>query len=488
MVDIPFNTIGENISDEIYSQLQNLYGSGDPGKLRAQMQSMLGEGDDPLSLISSEIMSPEVEEQALAIYLEAVSAAGEPLYKSADLSLLRKRVAGLADAGESGKRALQEIFELILAQGYRFNPERVARIAELVTEHLPSVKPVKIPTVKETELSFGLEITGVSELVSSFSSKRLLKRENVKEMMKIVYSNSALQAVEDAIGDIIQAQLDEVEQDMHKNYRLAVSYNQVLVAVESDIGKIIEDITVKRQRQLLVVESLLKSENVSSSRIVELVEITMNTLDKLEADLRNIYNLADSLSNEFIAFLRNNRMANFKADPDNIVGISDILTNLQNVLIYLDDFIREVYTRIEAVRNTLGGDITSGLIFYTISSILRSIEYKAENFIQLMESIRSGTVQKSKIDVDMALKNKARMSKTTTWYDMTTETIGPNAVNYIFHIADDMTTSLRVIGMDKDLVDELRYKVSDVIFNRTNLENEIYNFLEAKISENLQVT
>jgi len=402
-----------------------------------------------------------------------------------------------------GKILVDELLETFMSLPFTENPRTMSVTREMLMPALIGLGKVKAPEkiIPRFKGLFDVSLDTIEAdlFISDLSTKELLTKKDLEEVNNMIFKRDAIAVARSKINDFLEELFMDIEEDVNKRYGLAVRYNKLLQSIKENIDNIAMNIGRGRHEDVKGMLTFLKETGYAQKHSIESVERVLaefnQFLTSTESEIRMISVEVDLLLNDLNEYMLNKSFATFKLDSDIISKMLKLSVEIETIMKGANNLTNKSFGLSGSTEFGGGGvgSVSGGFILSLISNNLFIIDGDLKEFINFVNTI--GDFGK---DLDPALKKivslysgskiggskSSVVNKKETYYQSESKVSG-NTIIHKFFIGKELTDNLRSLGANEGIIREIRSVVSNEIFGRLGLDDQISDFVYAKIMNKL---
>jgi len=497
---------GKEAVDEVLASAEDLYGA----------ENIIA-GNPYETFTLDQMSSPEPFEISERVYNELLSSLGISIPHGADLNRVRQEVNKLiGHGGKTADQAISEIVDMISNMAYQYTPERIVEDKQLILGDIPGLSP-EAP-VQYYGLMFELDTSEVDKFIKNFSGKTLLSKDDVEEMQRVVYQESAIASAKTAVDDFLTSEFLKTKENLNLRYDICVEYYRFLHEINAMVNTAMlvlgsgEPGSGKRQGQLSAIRIELNARmrrtrggitegGISPEEISSLVDKASYLLVKADSELEEISSSIEFLMSSLSDFLNTNEMYMFSFTGIEVSELDRISSMARTLSEPLSEFSVRILGSVQTIgqnrfHRTAGEErpLTTSLnrplisggeetVFSYVGETLMKINLIINEFIidnreieamsdiwgyEALELLGKGVDPKSLVPVN---KSNYGFRKQYT----------NEGIDFVFNVTNDIDKDLKVLGFKSDVIDSVRAIMSDTVLGRSGLDTKLVSLITSRI-------
>jgi hypothetical protein len=493
---------------EFYEKLMDMISKSDPsikgailsGWYNSEQEAL--QAMDLLVSLSDMLADFDVEtmEENLETYLSVAAGEGAP---RRHLGMIGKYVGEFKEP-EKRREQIELICEFLAKLAINeANPERHLRIKQLIEAAIDkSAKEEKVDTVSKMS-TFGMEFTfkfnasEVMSLITSIMNKELIVQKDLERIMDIIYPDALTGRIKTALYDVIEdIFLTDVKEDSYD--RLGIAHKLAAAATHIDTSftafinamasrpKLFEGIKgTLRQLQKQALLDIADEINMT----IEQIEAGDALIVKIQTEMEEVLHLSDAILQRLNYSMKSFGLSKVDIGGEFYFQMQDISLMLRSMANELEIFLSRLIGRHST--QLLSGQLSGGLLFERARSAIQIAQIHVIDFIKSYEIFverrdKYVSIKKKKESFEETFdKNKDRIRPDNIY--SFSQMIKPNYSSYLFSVSKDFVDDLRILGFERGVAEDIAASISDKIYNRQGLDNEIMEYMETAILTNLGI-
>ncbi len=453
--------ISENVIGDILSEDPNLWGETDPDRI------------------------------AFMLFMESEANAGIPFGTHDVSKVMESEIERIASkekiSKEDAKKYLEEELKtyansIALERG----PERALDFVRVLKGKSKQIKiSPSIKAEKKVGFSFSIDLSEVKAFVDKISKVELLTQKDSKDIQNLVHAKEALSQVGQAVEDVI---INEYLMDDKKLLKtrygkqlviernLFTRYFSLLVESSTAILSALEVVDWFRER---VITGSMNSELRQKLADLNLVERISDIIDQISQQFDKYQSLLAGLSLDIKALIDEAR--NYTIEKYTFQAINKYATS--NLSIIREEIDRITFELENFILRLQGGSVKSRNII-SGSSIFRGISKTIVMMKNLSSKITIFSNSSTNENIE-EIRFQAGIAKLQSAYN--TEVLNKaGMVSFIFSVSDRVLTTLMGLGMDKETAEVVKAIVSQYVYGRQGLIEEVDFLITDRIVKNVE--
>ncbi len=453
--------ISENVIGDILSEDPNLWGETDPDRI------------------------------AFMLFMESEANAGIPFGTHDVSKVMRSEIERISSkekiSKEDAKKYLEEELKtyansIALERG----PERALDFVRVLKGKSKKIKlPTSIKAEKKVGFSFSIDLSEVKAFVDKISKVELLTQKDSKDIQNLVHTKEALSQIGQAVEDIIINEYLMDDKKLSKTRygkqliverNLFTRYFSLLVESSTVILSALEVIDWFRER---VITGSMNNELRQKLADLNLVERISDIIEQISQQFGKYQSSLTGLSLDVKALIDEARNYTIEKYTFQVINkyatsnLSVIREEIDRITFELENFILKLQRSSAESRNIVSGSS----IFKGISKTIVMMKNLSSKITIFSNSSATENIEEIRFQAGVAKLQSAYNVEVLNKVGM---------VSFVFSVSDRVLTTLMGLGMDKDTAEMVKAVVSQYVYGRPGLIEEVDFLVTDRIVRNVE--